>query len=282
MTLGHFVAQARDTLLAGGIPPDEAAGDAELLARHALGFDLTQYAIARTQLPCQAFPQRFAALIARRLTREPVSQIVGGREFWGLDFEVTRDVLTPRPETELVVEEALTSYRGRNPPRTIVDACTGSGCLAVALAREFPAARVIATDISEAALAVARRNAARHAVGDRITFRCTDLLDTGTDTADLIVSNPPYIASHDAAALPPEVRDFEPHVALFAGEDGLSVYRRLFPLAAPRLGAGGRMIVEVGDRQASAVAALAAASGWQVARVREDLQGIPRTIVFSR
>lgn len=281
MTLGQLVAQSRETLLAGGVPPDEAAGDAECLARHALGFDLTQYALARNQPPSQEFPPRFTALIARRLQREPVSQIVGSREFWGLDFKVTRDVLTPRPETELVIEEALEAFP-RDAPIVIMDVGTGSGCLAVTLAREFPAARVIASDISEGALEVARRNATRHSVGDRIDFRRTDLLEGVTEHADLIVSNPPYVASRNAASLPPEVREFEPHIALFAGDDGLYVYRRLLPHVASRLRPGGRLILEVGHNQASNVSALAAESGWRVARARADLQGITRTIVFVR
>lgn len=281
MTLGHIVARARVTLVAGGVPPDEAAGDAEFLARHAIGCNVTQYALARTQLPVPEFPHRFAAFISRRLAREPVSQIVGYREFWGLDFEVTRDVLTPRPETELVIEEALEAFP-RTAPLVIMDVGTGSGCLAVALAREFPAARVIATDVSEGALEVARRNATRHAVGDRIDFGRSDLLESVTERADLIVSNPPYVASRDAASLPPEVRDYEPHIALFAGDDGLYVYRRLLPHVASRLRPGGRLIVEVGHNQASAVSGLAAESGWRVERARADLQGITRTIVFCR
>jgi release factor glutamine methyltransferase len=281
MTLGHFVAHARATLLAGGVPPDEAAGDAEFLARHALGCDLTQYALARSQVPSPEFPRRFAALIARRVQREPVSQIVGYREFWGLEFEVTRDVLTPRPETELVVEAALEAFP-RDAPLLIIDVGTGSGCLAVALAREFSGARVIATDVSEAALDVARRNAARHAVADRIDFRRTDLLEGVTERADLIVSNPPYVASRDAASLPPEVREFEPHIALFAGDDGLYVYRRLLPHVESRLRPGGCLIVEIGRDQSGPVSALAAPRGWHVERARTDLQGITRTMVFRR
>ena len=282
LKVGELVAQARETLLAGGVPPDEAAGDAEFLLRHAFRWSVTDYVLARGEFPAPEFRERYAALIARRLQREPVSQIVGSREFWGLDFEVTRAVLTPRPETETVIEEALASHHDREPPATIIDVCTGSGCLAVALAREFPGARVIATDVSEAALVVARRNASRHTVADRIDFRRTDLLEGVTERADLIVSNPPYLASRDAASLAPEVREFEPHIALFAGDDGLSVYRRLFPLAVPCLRSGGRLIVEIGYGHADAVPTLAAGSGWRVERARKDLQGITRTIVFCR
>ena len=281
MTLGEFVAQARETLLAGGIAADEAAGDAELLARHALGFDLTQYALARTEPPAPEFSGRFAALIARRLQREPVSQIVGYREFWGLDFEVTRDVLTPRPETELVIQAALDAFPC-DAPIVIMDVGTGSGCLAVALAREFPAAMLIASDISLPALAVARRNATRHGVQHRIAFLHSGDLAPENDV-DLIVSNPPYIALGDAAGLAVEVREYEPHVALFGGPDGLDVYRGLLRATRQAIAAGddGRLILEVGYGQAGAVSDLARAQGWDRERVYRDLQGIDRVLTFQ-
>jgi release factor glutamine methyltransferase len=280
MTLGEFVAQARETLLAGGIPADEAAGDAEFLARHALGFDLTQYALARNQLPSPEFPQRFDALIARRLQREPVSQIVGYREFWGLDFEVSRDVLTPRPETELVIQAALDTYP-RDAPIVIMDVGTGSGCLAVALATEFPAAMLIASDVSLPALAVARRNATRHGVQHRIAFLHSGDLAPENDV-DLIVSNPPYIALRDAALLAVEVRDYEPHVALFGGPDGLDVYRVLLRAARQAIAVGddGRLILEVGYGQAADVTDLARAQRWDRERVYRDMQGIDRVLTF--
>lgn len=278
MTLGEFVAEARETLLAGGVPTGEAAGDAEFLARHALGFDLTQYALARSQLPSPEFPRRFAALIARRLQREPVSQIVGYREFWGLEFEVTRDVLTPRPETELVVEAALDAFP-RAAPIVIMDVGTGSGCLAVALAAAFPAAMLIASDISLAALTVARRNAARHGVQHRIAFLHGGDLAPENDV-DLIVSNPPYIALRDAESLPVEVRDYEPHVALFGGADGLDIFRALVYAARQAIAPDGRLIVEVGYGQAPDVTGLARAARWKRERVHRDLQGIDRTLTF--
>lgn len=280
MTLGEFVAQAREALLAGGVPAEEAAGDAEFLARHALGFDLTQYALARNQLPSPEFPQRFAALIARRLQREPVSQIVGYREFWGLDFEVTRDVLTPRPETELVIQAALDAFP-REAPIVIMDVGTGSGCLAVALATEFPAAMLIASDISLPALAVARRNATRHRVQHRIAFLHSSDLAPENDV-DLIVSNPPYIALRDAALLAVEVREYEPHVALFGGLDGLDVYRRMLRATrqAITVGDDGRLILEVGYGQGGHVTDLARAARWERERVHRDLQGIDRVLTF--
>ena len=211
-----------------------------------------------------------------------MAYILGEREFWGLPFAVTPDVLIPRPETELIVEEALELFPAGREPNVIVDAGTGSGCLAVALAVEFDEARVIATDISEAALAVARRNAAKNGVEERIEFRAGDMLEPVGETADLIVSNPPYVASGDKAGLVPEVREHEPPVALFGGADGLFLFERLFPSAAPRLAAGGRLIVEVGYDQDDRVAAIAARHGWSLSHVRQDLQSITRTLVFMR
>jgi release factor glutamine methyltransferase len=228
------------------------------------------------------FAGAYRALVDRRCRREPVAYIVGAREFWGLPFEVTPDVLIPRPETELIVEEALELFPAGHAPAVIVDAGTGSGCLAVALALEFAQARVIATDISEAALAVARRNAAANGAGQRIDFRAGDLLAPVTESADLIVSNPPYVASGDAPGLVPEVREHEPHVALFAGGDGLAVFEKLFPSAATRLRPGGRLIVEVGYDQDERVARIASRDGWSLSHVRQDLQAITRTLIFVR
>ena len=276
--LAGRVAQARDTLLAAGIPADEAAGDAEVLARHALQWDLTQYTLARRDPAPADFPEAFDRLIARRARREPVSQIVGHREFWGLEFEVTRDVLTPRPESELVVQAALNDAH-RRKPGLIVDVGTGSGCLAIALAREFPGAQLIATDLSHKALAVARRNAKRHGVDNRIAFYLTDLLPP-VPQIDLIVSNPPYVSRQDAASLAPEVREYEPDLALFAGGDGLDVYRRLLPEARYEIAEEGRLILELGVNQAQPVADLAVAAGWEVERLDRDLQGIERTLTL--
>jgi release factor glutamine methyltransferase len=206
--------------------------------------------------------------------------IVGRREFWGLEFEVTRDVLVPRPDTEFVVEAAI-ELAGTRAVR-IVDIGTGSGCIAVSLAVALPAATLVAADISPAALAVARRNAERHGVRDRMTFVQSDLLEGVTGIADLIVSNPPYIASADVRSLPPEVVKYEPHVALFGGEDGLVAIRRLFAAASAHLAPGGHLVIEFGYAQESDVAALATATGWHVVEVRRDLAQIPRVIALRR
>lgn len=280
-----LVAGARDTLLAGGVPPDEAAGDAEVLARHVLNWDLTRYVLSRDQPAPADFHDRYAALIARRLQREPVSQIVGHREFWGLEFEVTRDVLTPRPETELVVQAALDLWPSRwesvfsGDEPIVVDIGTGSGCIAIALATELPEARFIASDASLPALTLARRNAARHGVGDRIAFLHTSLVPPENDI-NLIVCNPPYIPLAERAGLPPEVREFEPALALFGGKDGLEIYRELFLHSPASLTEEGWMIVEVGYDQADKVRALADPHWWDAGPSYRDLQGIERVLTF--
>jgi release factor glutamine methyltransferase len=281
--LGELVAQARAALRAGGVPADEAAADAEVLARHALKWDVARYVLGRSEAPPGDFPHRYAALIARRLQREPVSQIVGHREFWGLDFEVSRDVLTPRPETELVVQAALELSRPEawSPAcrPIVVDVGTGSGCIAIALATELPDARFIASDASLPALTIARRNAARHGVADRIAFLHTDLIPPENDV-DMIVSNPPYIPFTQRPSLAPEVRDYEPAMALFGGCDGLDIYRRLLHDVPGDLNNGGWLIVEVGYDQAAAVKALADPRLWEIGRSYHDLQGIERVLTF--
>lgn len=281
MTIADHLAAARRVLESTGVPPHEAALDAELLARHVLGWDRAAVVSRRRDVAPAGFDEKLAPLVARRAAREPVAYILGTREFWGLPFEVTRDVLIPRPETELIVEEALAAFGGGIPPATVIDVCTGSGCLAVALAREFGGAEVIATDLSPAALEVARRNAQRHQVAARITFRTADLLDGIAARADLIVSNPPYVARRDEERLPPEVRDHEPHLALFAGDDGIEVYRRLLPAARQRLTTAGRLIIEIGLGQANAVTELGEGAQLRLDHTRQDLQGITRTLVFA-
>ncbi|HEY7058489.1 MAG TPA: peptide chain release factor N(5)-glutamine methyltransferase [Vicinamibacterales bacterium] len=279
-SLRERIARARETLIGAGIPAANAALDADLLARHALGWDRARLvADGRDRAPA-GFDAAYDPLVARRATREPIAYIIGHREFWGLDFEVTPDVLIPRPETEFIVEEALAAYRDAQPG-LIVDIGTGSGCLAIALALEFPNAELIATDVSLAALNVARRNAVRHGVTPRIAFVQTDLMPRSSKI-NLIVSNPPYVPLPDAPTLAPDVRAYEPRIALYADADGLGVYRRLLPEThgyATRA-ENTRLIVEVGYDQDAAVTALAVAAGWTLERARQDLQGITRTLVF--
>lgn len=278
-SVAQAIARARDALLRGGIPHDEAHGDAEVLARHVLGWDLARLAVSMREIPPASFQDHYGAAIARRLQREPVSQIVGHREFWGLDFEVTRDVLTPRPETEFAVQAVLDLGYGS----VVMDIGTGSGCIAIALATELPDMRFVASDASLAAIRVARRNAVRHHVGNRIAFLHSELLPP-QDDVDIIVSNPPYIPASQEDTLAPEVRLFEPHEALFGGADGLDFYRRLLSeqVRSAIPSHGGHLVVEVGYDQAGVVAALADPRRWTLERTYRDLQGIERTLVFAR
>lgn len=281
MTLADRLARARATLLEAGSPAASASLDAEVLARHVLGWDRAEVVARGRDAVPDGFDERYTRLIERRRRHEPIAYITGEREFWGLPFRVTPAVLVPRPETELIVEEALIEFAGA-PPATIVDVGTGSGCVATALATEFPTARVVATDISAVALLIARENATANGVGARIEFREADLLEGIDVHPDLIVSNPPYVAARDAAGVHVSVREHEPHVALFGGPDGLDPFRRLFPQAAARMAPGARLIVEVGYDQEDVVGAMAASAGLRLVRARQDLQGIVRTLVFTR
>jgi release factor glutamine methyltransferase len=280
--LHERLADARDRLVRAGVSSDEAALDAEVLARHVLNCDrATLLTRARDPLP-SAFGRLYDELVQRRAAREPIAYIVGHREFWGLEFEVTPDVLIPRPETELTIEEALSVFPHRQLVHHIIDVGTGSGCLAVILAIEFASAGVVATDTSDSALEIGQRNAGRHNVSDRIAFVRGDLVRGAGKPAQLIVSNPPYVPEADAATLQPEVARYEPSSALYAGPDGLVVIRRLLEEAPPHLAPEGRLIVEFGFGQEPGVREAARQSGWTTERVRRDLQGIPRVAVLRR
>jgi release factor glutamine methyltransferase len=282
-SLNQRLGEARDAFTKAGIRPDEAALDAEVLARSVLGWDRAAVLTHGPDPTPADFDSRFHPLVARRAAREPVAYIVGHREFWGLEFEVNTDVLIPRPETEILVEEAITWARGHANCRRIIDVCTGSGCLAIALALEVLEAEIIATDSSAAALAVARRNALRHGVDSRITFMQTDLLEDVEETAEVIVSNPPYVPHSDAEGLQPEVAVYEPAAALYGGEeDGLDVVRRLFAAAPKNLAGEGHLVIEFGFGQDEQVHEAARQAGWEITRVRNDLQGIPRVAVLRR
>jgi release factor glutamine methyltransferase len=220
---------------------------------------------------------RYYALIERRLAGEPMQYITGETEFYGLPFHVNRDVLIPRPETEHLVEKAIAFAAKIERPR-IVDAGTGSGAIAIALAHKLPTAPITAVDVSAAALAIARRNAERNGVADRIRFLEGDLLAPVTgELFEIVVSNPPYVAENDRASLSVEVRDYEPGLALFAG-NGLDVFRRLIPDARAVLAPGGLLALEIGYGQDSAVAGLLTDSGFEQIEFTADLQGIPRVV----
>lgn len=219
--------------------------------------------------------------IRRRLNNEPIQYITGEQEFYGLALHVTPAVLIPRPETEHLVEAVIASLP-HAAPLQILDIGTGSGAIAIALAHRLPQANLTAVDISQAALEVAAANAARHRFASRIRFLQSDLLGAFPphETFDCIVSNPPYVPLADLDSLHPQVRDFEPASALFAGQDGLAIYRRIIPAAESALARNGLLALEIGQGQQDAIAGLLA--DWRELSFVQDLQGIPRVALARR
>jgi release factor glutamine methyltransferase len=282
-TITERVAAAREQLRDAGLSVAEAEIGARVLAQHLLGWSTEQLLTGAREAEPPDFGARFDAAVARRAAREPLAYIVGQREFWGLALEVTPDVLIPRPETELIVETALDLHPDRHGPLTVADICTGSGCVAIAMAHERPAWSILATDISDAALTVARRNAARHAVDARVRFARADLLEHVDGPFDLIVANPPYVRAGDRQGLQPEVRE-EPEVALFGGADGVEVIARIAAQAPSRLKPGAYFIFEFGLGQDIEVEEIVEASGGLLTLIelKRDLQGIARTAVTRR
>jgi release factor glutamine methyltransferase len=260
---------------------------AELLLMHALERDRT-FLYAHPESPVDpAQLEAFDSLIKKRAAGTPTQYLAGKQEFWGMEFEVTPDVLIPRPETEHLIEVALARLgeSRRNNPLRIADVGTGSGCIAVALAKEFPNANIFATDISSAALKIAQRNATRHNFANRITFTECNLLEgiPPQPSLNIIVSNPPYVARKDAASLPVDVREHEPALALFAGDDGMSIYPPLIAQAATHLAEGGLLVIELGAGLFEPVSELLEArSGWTRVSATEDLAGIVRVISAIR
>jgi release factor glutamine methyltransferase len=282
-TIFEHVAAARQALREAGIGAVEAELSARVLAEHALGWDAARYFVSANQPESSTFAEHYDSLVARRAAREPVAYITGQQEFWGLSLDVSPAVLIPRPETELIVEAALERFADRTQPLAVADACTGSGCLAVALAAELPHATVVATDISQVALDVARRNSERHRLDGRIRFIRTNVLDGVDGTFDLIVGNPPYVRTVDRPALQPEVRDFEPPVALFGGETGMDIVATLVGQAVGRLRHQGYLMFEFGFGQEVAVEELIEKTeGLTFIGLCRDLQGIARTAIATR
>ena len=290
MTLREQVAHATERLVQAGVEGPEAVADAEVLARHVLGWDRARYLVRRRDAVPDHFDGAYRPLIDRRVRREPISLITKRREFWGLEFSIKPGVLTPRPETELIVEASTDLLGARiDAPLSIADIGTGSGCLAVALAATFRHATVSALDTSPSALTLARQNATAHGVAERV--RVVDASFSGwltrraverpDDRFDLIVANLPYIPTHDTETLPPEVRLYEPAAALDGGPDGLAPLRRLLDVAPACLESSGFLIVEIGVRQARELTqAVAAAPELCLRGFRTDLQGIPRTAII--
>ena len=263
---------------------------AELLLMHVLERDRAFLYAHPEFVVDEGQAARFSQLIQRRAAGTPVQYLTGHQEFWGLQLEVNPNVLIPRPETEHVVEVALARIGNRRRDALMIaDVGTGSGCLAVALASELPNAKFLATDSSRAALEVAQRNAERHGLAGRIEFRRANFLRTYLADSppikrcfDLIVSNPPYIGLNEAASLPREVREHEPHEALFAGPDGAEAYPKLVAQSAALLREGGWLVLELGHQSAPRVAPLLQAPIWSDAAVERDLAGIDRVISARR
>ena len=275
--------QAAGALSRAGI--ESARLDAEVLLAHALGVTRDKLYLDYDAPLAADRQERFSSLIGRRCRREPVAYLTGRREFWSLDFLVTPAVLVPRPETELLVETAL----GLIGETTILDLGfrilelgTGSGAIAISLAREKPAAEIWATDISPAALEVARANASRHAVANKIHFSAGDLFEAVSDRRgffSMIVANPPYIRSDEFDRLPRAVRDFEPRIALDGGSDGLDFYRRIVQVGRLYLASSGLVLFEIGADMADEVVRLFADAGcYSLARVYQDYAGRDRVV----
>jgi release factor glutamine methyltransferase len=271
MTAAQALAPAIARLRVAGVPAP--ATDARRLMAHALGVHPDRLTLHLAEPLPPAVAARFEAAIAARATRRPLSQIIGRRLFWGRSFRVTSDVLDPRPETETLIAAAL-----RAPFSRVLDLGAGSGCILLTLLAERPAATGLGIDSSAAALAVARANAADLGLEARAVFRQGDWCAGLDERFDLIVSNPPYVAAEEIAALAPEVRDWEPRAALVAGADALAAYRAICAAAPALLTPGGRLMVEIGPTQGDAVAALFTDAGLTAVTVLPDLDGRPRVV----
>ena len=281
----ELIAEAEYSL-AKGPHPERARLDAEALLLHIFKESAPErnraWLVAHwNNLTMPNVGAEHRALVERRRAGEPMQYITGETEFFGLPFQVTPDVLIPRPETEQLVEKVIELASRYDAPR-IVDIGTGSGAIAVALAHKLPGARLTATELSAPALSIARQNAVRNGVA-RIRFLRGDLLaPVAEERFDIIVSNPPYVSTTDRASLSVEVRDHEPALALFAGDDGLEIYRRLIPAAFDALIPGGFVALEIGYGQSPAITELLARSGFEQIDFVPDLQGIPRVACAQR
>jgi release factor glutamine methyltransferase len=279
-TVGILLARAAATLAAAAVETSRL--DSRLLLSHATGEPVERLVAWPERPVSNREAQAFAALVQRRVGREPLAQIVGCREFWSLPFFTTRDTLTPRPDSEAVLEAVLRLFPDRKSPLRILDLGTGTGCLLLALLSEYPAATGIGTDISDAAARVAALNAKTLGYADRSTIVISAWDDAVDGAFDVIVSNPPYIATAELDRLAPEIERFEPRLALDGGPDGLDVYRVLAPRLYRRLRPGGHAVLEVGFGQAGAVESILLGAGLATRGRQRDLSGADRCTIVQR
>lgn len=276
-TIGALLCAGTARLRDAGI--DRPRFEARLLLEAASGLSPAAQLGDRHGAVAPAVAQAFHGLVARRSAQEPVSRIVGRREFWSLSLRVTPATLDPRPDTETVVEAVLAARPDRSAPLRLLDLGTGTGCIALALLHEYPRAVAVGVDRSPEAAAVAWQNAQALGFAYRFLPLVADWTAALRGPFDVIVSNPPYIAAGDIAALAPAVRDHDPRAALVAGVDGLEAYRALAPQLARHIAPDGLVALEVGAGQSGLVAALLAAEGLHIHAIRADLGGIPRCVL---
>ncbi|HEY4162527.1 MAG TPA: peptide chain release factor N(5)-glutamine methyltransferase [Dongiaceae bacterium] len=278
-SVGAMLRRATDRLGKGGISRPQA--EARLLLAAATGLSRASIIGFPERTLAQDQSSEMERLVARRVQREPISKILGSREFWSLNFRVTGDTLDPRPDSETLIEAVLARIDDRNLPLRILDFGTGTGCLLLALLSELPNAQGVGVDISEAALAVARSNAEALGFSQRAHFTIGDWgRDIKSDQFDVIISNPPYIETSALKELEPEVAEHDPKLALDGGEDGLDAYRRLTPDAARLLKTGGLLALEIGQDQGEAVCRILREAGLEEAGSAADLAGIERCLMF--
>ena len=282
-SIRDLLAEVSQALASAGVP--EARREAMSLVEYVSAHDRTFLITHPEAALAPSDVGRLREVVERRAAGEPLQYITGHQEFYGLDFEVTPDVLIPRPETELLIETALELIDGESEPTFICDIGTGSGCIPIAILHERPGARAIGLDISTKALEVAARNARRLGVHERLTLIASDCfaaLEAESLRFTLIVSNPPYVAEDALAGLQREVRDHEPRVALTPGADGLRIIARLLVDSPRFLKVGGHLLMEIGFDQHEAVRELIDPQVWQLLDIHKDLQGIPRTVALRK
>jgi release factor glutamine methyltransferase len=282
ISIAEAILEGANKLRKAGVP--EARREAASLLAYVLGRDRSFIVGHANDEIGNHELERFLEDLEMRVRGKPLQYITGHQEFYGLDFEVTVDVLIPRPETELLIETALKMMEDVGSP-SICDVGTGSGCIAITLVHQQPNARALAIDVSPVALEIARRNAARHAVSERIAFVQSDCFQSVAQPKtlfDLVVSNPPYVAESALEGLQREVRDFEPRVALEAGADGLSIIRRLLTESENFVKPGGHLLFEIGFDQHERVEELIDRDTWKLLDIHHDLQGIPRAVALEK